>query len=241
MNLRPLLAFTVSCASFFAGSLRAESLVADLEANYISRLTMSASFGLPETTNGDGSLNSASKRVTVTVGNRDLLQFLLDASLIAKPMRGWKIVARTTSTDAENLGYRLYAVKTGQPDFALDEAQEGEAFRATRGYAAPAYRLRSAQETILSGGGSVLTSYYLKLHSGTDELDLYGIATFPFTFKAATLGESTQRVLVPGTVVLKAMGDGVVSDSSFGEFPVVVQGSVTISGHRITGLRAEAF
>lgn len=211
---------------------------ANLEANVVPSLVFTYNTALQEKLLRSGAMESSTRFESFSVGARDILVELIYTNRIPGPLTGWKLVARADSTNAIVLGYRLYAVKTGQPEYALD-SESVDALNIV-----PSFAISKFKEVFHGGRhytGSGTFSYYASGYFAFADYNLYvaGNTTAPYTFKVLTVGEAKEKVSVgvPGTIESK-VGGGMFVDEETGA-SILVSGSLKFSSHRILSLVAE--
>ena len=217
-------------------ALQAEA-VADLQAPFTMALKLTANtppFGRV-VANG-GAYETSARFFSVTFTQRDMLVSLIEEGKIAPPLSGWSIVARVRSDDAPLLGHELFAVKKGQPDFALDEEEEDTlTFE-------PGFLINAFKERYYSSGGYYTGSGTGRFHVagsfnvGEDAMYLGGLATYAYTFKEATLDSDKVTIPVPTSISLKLTGGARFVDEELGEFSALIEGTMGFGAHKITAV-----
>ncbi len=222
-----------------AASPASAAVVADLESTFSLKLTLTTSFYVGAKSVAGGQVEEQAKLATIRLTQRDLLESLIEDDEIAGPLSGWSLVARTTSDDAEDVDYSLFAVKRGQPDYPLDE-EDTEALDLEVGPMPMGYKVRYLGDTPTSGSGTVLGSFSGVFESDGETLNLGGIVRAPFSYKKTPFDDGTAVVLVPGKVTLNVLGGADLYDSELGYLPTVIQGSFAFAPHKITAVRETA-
>jgi hypothetical protein len=203
--------------------------LANLEASFSPSLTLTYNtIGKTRVLQNSGE-ETSTDFVSFTVGARDILGDLIYNGRIAGPLTGWKLVARATSDEAVGLRYRLYAVKTGQPDYPLE----------TGGLDAldlgPSFIITKIKEVLYGDGhytGSGTIRYYTSgtFAFATYNLYLAGNTSVPYSYKMHTVGADKLSVVLPGTVEAKVNGGQTFEAENAS---VLAAGSLKFSSHRI--------
>ena len=204
--------------------------LANLEATFSPSLTLTYNtVGKTRLLRNSGE-ETSTDFVSFTVGARDILGDLIYHGRIAGPLGGWKLVARATSDEALGLRYRLYAVKTGQPDYAL---ATGEPDALDLG---PSFIITKIKEVLYGDGhytGSGTIRYYASGTFAFATYDLYlaGNTSVPYSYRMHTVGDDKLSVVLPGTVEAKVNGGQTFEAEN--DASVLASGSLKFSGHRI--------
>lgn len=230
---RALFLLSGICGLDLASSARAET-VADLQAKFSLALKVTANTPPVGYYVKGGAYESIAKFVTVTITQRDLLADLISEGKIAAPLAGWSIVARATSESAFGLEYALFAVKKGQPDYAMDGDEQ--VLDLDHGYIVESFKARYLNE-YFTGSGTLRYNVFGPLVSSGETIHLSGNVTLPYAYKVVTLDSAKTSFALPGTVSLKLFGDAMLHDDELGEFAVIVEGSMSFSAHAITAVR----
>ena len=212
--------------------------VADLQAPFTMALKLTANTPPIGRSVADGSAyETSAKFFAVTFTQRDILVSLIEEGKIAPPLSGWSVVARVRSDEAPVLGHRLFAVKKGQPDFALDDEEEDTlTFE-------PGFLINAFKERYHSSGGYYTGSGTGRFHvagflnADGEAMYLGGLATYSYAFKEATLDSATVTIPVPSAISLKLTGGAVFVDEELGEFSAIIEGSMGFGAHKITAVR----
>lgn len=232
MKFRRLL--TASAATLAIAATASAALVADLQAPVTISLKLTRDTE-PKSRPIDGGYELSTTFASVSLTGRDFLQQLIDEGKIIGPLRGWGLVIRCTSDEADNLNHRLYAVKAGQPDYAVDTG-ETRALGFEQPYLTSALRLRSVGGEIVSGRDTQKFSVAGTFTAPISPMSLYGVGQTSLAVKPFSLGSNSGSVSVPSRVALDLSGGFVVEGD--GDVDIyIVEGSIIYGQHRVTALR----
>ena len=166
-----------------------------------------------------------------------MLISLIENGKIAGPLSGWSLVARVRSDQALGLEHRLFAVKKGQPDFALDD-EDTDALAFESAFAINAFKESYHPAGFYTGAGTIRFHVIGSFNPDDEEMYLSGNVTFPYAYKEALLDSTKVTVPIPGAVALKLTGGAVIHDDYLGDFPVVIEGTMGLGAHKIAALYA---
>jgi hypothetical protein len=206
------------------------ALVANLQAPLNVAVFLTQNNALPPRDFPDGTREMQVSFVTARLTTRDFIEKLIEDGRIVGPLSGWRIVARIPSDAAFDIAHRLYAVKPGQPDHALDEPTLSLASKSTMS----AFRVRSRNDEILRGGGSVRGSVTGTFFTPAAALDVAAVFDKRYTYRIARLGSLARQVAVPDSITLDVVGH-----SRPEEEPYIVGGAIAFGRHQITSVRVE--
>lgn len=233
----PLLFASALAAHAFAGAASAASLTANFQAPVTIDLALTRDSELKNKPITGGQAIS-SKFITVRVTARDFLVKLIEDGEIMGPITGWKLVARSTSDDAPVLGHRLFAVKSGQPDYALDTG-ETTVLNFAQPQTLSAIDIRSISEKIVSGNDVRKFTVSGVFNAPIASLPLSGLGEAKLVYRPFSLGSTSASVPVPERIDL-ALNGGFSLDGPSGVEVYVVKGGIVIGAHRVTKLQAAA-
>ncbi len=232
-----LLLASALAAHAFAGTTAAASLAAKFQAPVTIDLALTRDSDL-KSTPITGGQSITSKFITVRVTARDFLQKLIDEGEIMGPLAGWNLVARSTSDDAPVLGHRLFAVKTGQPDYALDTG-ETPVLNFSQPQTLSAVDIRSISEKIVSGHDSRKFTVTGVFDAPIAPLPLSGLGETKLVYRPFSLGSTSASIPVPARIDLALTG-GFSLEGPGGVEIYTVRGAIIIGSHRVTKLQSVA-
>jgi hypothetical protein len=215
--------------------------VADLQAPFKVSFKLTANTPTVGRSVSDGSAyETLAKFVSVTVTQRDLLASLIEDGKIAPPLTGWSIVGRVRSDEALGLEHRLFAVKKGQPDFALDENEADETDELTfeSGFLISSFKERYHSAGFYTGSGTIRFNVIGSFNADGEPMYLSGNVSFPYAYKEAALDLTKVTIPVPGAVSLELTGGAVLQDDYLGEFSVLIEGTLGFGAHKIIAVHS---
>lgn len=228
----PLSAVTALIASLSSPFASAEP-IAQFQADVTVNIKLTVGVSHPNSTH----TNPVARFLSVRLTQRDILEGLIDDGRIAGPLRGWKIIARTEGEGFVGLDYRLFAVKDGQPDHALDQ-EETRALAMGSDFLIAAYRERLASGGFYTGAGTFRTAILGTFNPDGEPLYLSGLATLPYSYKTFTHDDAKVSVPVPGNVVLKVTGGTRTVIDVIGETNLLAEGAITLKSHKVVSLKS---
>lgn len=231
MKLRQLLAPLAT--AFGLVSTASAALVADLQAPLRIALELTRDTNI-HSRPVEGGLLLTGSFDTVRLTPRDFIEKLIEEGKIVGPLRGWKLVVRCTSDDADSLDHRVYAVKAGQPDHALDNA-EAPILGFDQPYMTSAFRLRTRSEQIVSGRATRKFSVSGTFVAPVSPMDLAGVGELFLDYKPVSLGDARASLPIPSRVEL-TLGGGFFVENA-GEI-YIVKGDIVYGRHRVTAIRS---
>jgi hypothetical protein len=221
--------FLASLASLLALAAPASAaLVADLQAPLTIAVKLTSTNPLAPRDLPDGTRELQSRFVTARLTARDFIEKLIEDGRIVGPAPGWRLVARTDSNSRFLIPSRLYAVKPGQPDHALDAstlALQGEDIL-------EAFRVRSRNDEVVSGRGSLKGSVTGSIITPAAPLVVAAVFDQDYTYRLARLGSIAEQLILPDSIRVNLVGD-----SQLDEEPGIAEGSLVFGRHQITSVR----
>ena len=216
----------------FTAHVRATTY-ADIQAPFT--FSLAATFvGDESESAGDIKYTRSAKTITVRVTERDVLDSLITDNKIARPLTGWRLVARASLPRANDLCYQIYAVKLGQPDY-LVTFNGKSTFDFDVGKPVQAYK-QLIDESVNYYTGSGTTKYaafgYLNLYD--QDMRLGGIATTTFLFSHFGSGMNVTTLTVPKTTVFSVRGDASFYDYDLGLVDLVLDGTIKFGASIVT-------
>jgi len=231
MKLRQLLTSLATALGLV--STASAALVADLQAPLRIALELTRDTQIQSRPSAGGFLITG-RFDTVRLTSRDFIEKLIEEGKIVGPLRGWRLVVRCTSDDSDNLDHRVYAVKAGQPDLALDSA-EAPILGFDQPYMTSAFRIRTKSEQIVSGRVTRKFSVGGTFVTPVSPMDLSGVGELSLDYKPVSLGDARASIPLPSRVDL-TLGGGFFVENA-GEI-YIVEGNIVYGRHRVTALRS---
>lgn len=232
MKLRlPLLASLL--APLALASSASAALVADLQAPFTVALTLTRDTN-PTIKPISGGHELTTTFQTVRVTARDFLQSLIDEGKIMPPLKGWNLVVRCTTDEVYGLDRHVFAVKAGQPEYALDGA-ETPILDFGPDFLISSARIRSVGEQLTSGNDHKRFSFSGTFDTPLTPMDLSGLGEIRIVYKPVSLGSASGSVPVPTRVALAPTG-GVHVGGQLGGEVYIVEGALTYGLHHVTAL-----
>lgn len=213
-------------------------LVADLQSPFSVALKLTTTTSLNERPILGGQ-ELSTRFQTVRFTTRDLLADLIADGRIVGPIRGWRIVARTTTEDVFGVAHRLYATKAGQPDHALD-TEESRVLALALPYEIHAFRVRIRNSALVANTSQLRFAVDGIFTTPALPLDLAGIGALRLDGREVSLGEESALLLVPRSLKLSLTGGGETTIPEEGAVVYVVEGTLNFGAHRITSIRGSA-
>ena len=232
MLLRRALPFAIAIFGFSRLPSAFAQATADVEAAVGVKLTLTFNTVRQDRYLKSGAYESTTQFKSLTLTSRAVLEELIFTQRIAGPLSGWKLVARASNTGALALDYRLYAVKAGQPDYALDDG-DVDALHFENAFFTSGYKETYYGGDHFTGSGKICYNAVGGFAFAGRDLFLAGNVTAPYTYKVFTTDGEKTSVGLPGTISAKLNGGMVFTEEGYNDISVLIDGTLTFSGHRI--------
>jgi hypothetical protein len=234
------LLFLFALVGAVSAPVASAQVVADLQAQFDLKLKLTANtqpqraYVLKNT-----AIESSAKFTSFTVTQKDWLIALIDDGAIASPLKGWSIIARSDSTDAFVLNYRLFAVKVGQPDYPLD-TEENRSLDLEPGFTIANYKEREFAGGIFTGSGTLKGSVLGTFTDAGGTYYLGGLNELPYVYKTTIMNQIKVNVPVPGTITCKVTGGAARANLDGSLYQTVAEGVISLKSHTVTKLTVVA-
>ena len=235
MTTRLRLAASFTALALASAAPAFAALVADLQAPFTVSLKLSSTTdSVSRAVSGGFTYTSQFGAVRFTA--RDLLADLIADGSIVGPLRGWRIVARTTTDEVYGVSHRLFATKSGQPDYALDDESASVVYFETR-YLTSAFRVRTRGETVTASTNDLRFALDGTVRTPVLPLDLAGTGRTILIGRTVTLGDISELLLIPDSIKTSLSGGGEVDMENEGPVIYIVEGTLNFGAHRATAVR----
>jgi hypothetical protein len=232
MKLQLLL--TTLAATLGIAAPASAALVADLQAPVTIALKLTRDTDI-KTRPIEGGNEFSNTFATVRLTAADFLEQLIEEGKIVGPLRGWKLVIRCTSDDADQLDHRLYAVKAGQPGYAID-VDDARTLDFEQPYLTSALRMRSVGGKIVSGRDTQKYAVSGVFNAPISAMNLFGFGETSLKIKSVALGGTRDYVSVPSRVSMNLSG-GFAATEENAVNVYIVDGTIGYGQHHVTALR----
>lgn len=205
----------------------------ELEAPFSLAWTVSSAGNAVQRSEGGGRVTISAKNVPLRAITADIIYPLVRDGVIPGPAKGWKLVARATSSEAYLGNYRIYAVKSGHADQELLNSQDTKALDLALwgGRFSVVEKYQRAEFTEASYDGQV----YFRGMFWLSPIDfgISGLARMPIKYQPVRVGLTRGFPPLPGVVTYQVQAGGVVeSGPREGEF-MTATGTIKIGPHRV--------
>jgi hypothetical protein len=228
-----LLATTLA-ATFGIAAPASAALIADLQAPVTIALKLTRDTEI-KSRPIEGGQEFSNAFATVRITARDFLELLIEEGKIVRPLTGWSLVVRCTTDEADQLDHKLYAVKAGQPGYAID-LDDARTLDFEQPYLTSALRMRSVGGKIVSGSDTQKYAVSGTFNAPISSMNLFGFGETALTIKPVALGSARDYVSIPSSVTLNLSGGFAATAENLVDI-YIVNGTIAYGQHYVTSLR----
>jgi hypothetical protein len=225
---------TSLAATFGLAASASAALIADLQAPVTIALRVTHDTEIKSRLI-EGGQEFSNNFTTVRLTARDFLEQLIEEGKIVGPLTGWTLAVRCTTDEADQLDHKLYAIKAGQPGYAID-IDDARTLDFEQPYLASALRMRSVGGKIVSGRDTQKYSVSGTFNAPISPMNLFGVGETLLEIKPVSLGGIRDYVSIPTEVTMNLSGGFAASVENLVN-AYIVQGSISYGQHKVTSLR----